>query len=252
MEGSPSKSAVMAPVARDIAKMGVDPIVKGDLIILEISPTTVEDMTISLSVVASFSRSCLCCAFRNAASKNNTTFIASILLTTAPPNPPPIPTAEIVKGGEIRNTARNATTASMRRKPRSVSVRGWRNWRIEIGAEKACCQECERDARGNSQKKGIELKSEVAAAQRLREEAADIWSSFANAEVLKVYDAGSHYPSIFRNSLVLWISAACMLRLILFRYEGKAKFLVVKLSLYLNGDLCFNDWLAFAMSLARV
>ncbi|GKU96662.1 hypothetical protein SLEP1_g9873 [Rubroshorea leprosula] len=75
-----------------------------------------------------------CCEgrFTSAASKNNTIFIASILLSSAPPNAPPIPTAEIVKGGETGNAAWDATIASMRRKPRSVSVRGWRNSQIEI------------------------------------------------------------------------------------------------------------------------
>ncbi|GKU97117.1 hypothetical protein SLEP1_g10297 [Rubroshorea leprosula] len=142
MEGNPSKSAVMAPVAQDIAEMGVDPIVRGDL------------RNFSYYCRGHDNFSFCCCQFfpfllllvqKSATSKNNTTFIASILLSPAPPNPPLIPTVEIMKGGETGNTARNATIASMRRKPRSV------------------------------------------------------------------YDAGSHYLSVFRNSLVLWILAACML-----------------------------------------
>ncbi|GKV15735.1 hypothetical protein SLEP1_g26494 [Rubroshorea leprosula] len=113
-EGNPSKSVVMAPIARDITEMGVDPLSEDALRHVERNPMT------------------LPFPMENAASKNNTTFIASILLSPSHPNPPPIPTAEIVKGGEIGNAARNATIANMMRKPRSVSVRGWRNWRIKI------------------------------------------------------------------------------------------------------------------------
>ncbi|GKV06961.1 hypothetical protein SLEP1_g18779 [Rubroshorea leprosula] len=117
MEGNPSKSTIMAPVAQDITEIGVDPIVRSDL---RNSPTTVEAMRISLSVLKK--RSWSSNAFKNAASKNNTSFIASILLTPAPPNPSPIPIAEIMKGGETGNAARNATIASMRRKPRSAQL----------------------------------------------------------------------------------------------------------------------------------
>ncbi|GKV11177.1 hypothetical protein SLEP1_g22450 [Rubroshorea leprosula] len=171
MERNPSKFAVMAPVARDIAEMGVDPIVRAFLLS---NPSV---LTFSIFLASLWS----------AASKNNTTFITSILLSPASPNAPLIPTAEIVKGGEKGNAARNATIASMRRKPRSS--KDWATF----------------EDVGNSV---IAIHS---------------WSSFVNAEVLKVYDDGFHYPSVFRNSLVLWILAACMLRLILFRYEGRAK-----------------------------
>ncbi|GKV33942.1 hypothetical protein SLEP1_g42378 [Rubroshorea leprosula] len=160
----------MAPIARDIVEMGVDPIVI-------VSLSSSESKCFDIFHFPSWS----------AASKNNTTFIASILLSPAPPNPPPIPTTKIVKGGETGNAARNATIANMRRKPKSS-----KDWAAFEDAEDSV----------------IAIHS---------------WSSFVNAEVVKVYDAGSHYPSVFRKSLVLWIPAACMLRLILFRYEGREK-----------------------------
>ncbi|GKU88752.1 hypothetical protein SLEP1_g2980 [Rubroshorea leprosula] len=104
-------------------------------------------------------------AFRDTASKNDTTSIASILLSPAPPNLPPIPTVKIVKRGETGNTARNATIASMRRKPRSS-----KDWAAFEDAEDYV----------------IAIHS---------------WSSFVNAEVLKVYDASSPLSVCFLQLL---------------------------------------------------
>ncbi|GKV03789.1 hypothetical protein SLEP1_g16035 [Rubroshorea leprosula] len=245
-QGNPSKSAIMAPVARDIVEMGVDPIVRGDLRnfsyyyqghdnfsfcccqffpFLPLLVQKEESHDFSFSGGGSydfFSQACLLNkresswssnAFNNTASKNNTTFIASILLSLAPSSPPPIPTTEIVKGGKTGNAARNVTIASMRRKPRSVNVRGLAQG-FRAGIDR------------REQRKLAAKNSKDWAAFKDAEDsviAIHIWSSFVNAEVLKVYDVGSHCLFVFRNSLVFWIPVACMLRLILFRYEGRAK-----------------------------
>ncbi|GKV02511.1 hypothetical protein SLEP1_g14944 [Rubroshorea leprosula] len=132
MEGNPSKSAVMAPVARDIAEMGVDPIVRVSLSSFESKCFDIFHFPgwfVVKDALRHVERNPMTLPFPM---ENNTMFITLILLSPTPPNPPPTITAEIVKGGETRNAARNATIASMRRKPRSVSVHGWRNWRIEI------------------------------------------------------------------------------------------------------------------------
>ncbi|GKU91486.1 hypothetical protein SLEP1_g5353 [Rubroshorea leprosula] len=101
MERNPSKSTVMAPVARDIAEMGVDPIVKVFPVLAFVGSK------VSLSSSESKCFDIFHFPGWDTASKNNTTFIASILLSLAPPNLPLIPTAKIVKGGETGNAARN-------------------------------------------------------------------------------------------------------------------------------------------------